>query len=268
MSGFDLIIQPDEDEAEAAEVLVDGAIGGRNYRFLLDTGAAKSSVQYDDYTATFPAVEKNSSSGVFAGGEEDVIVAPSIEVGPIFRRGFALTRMAEPNPIRRNLIGMDLLKDFCLHFLFDENRVLVDPEGDAEASYPLQDLFLDKRHHPYIGLDFGGLKAKAVWDTGSSITVVDSNFVARHPELFQDAGHSTGTDSTGTEMQTPMYMMAASVIGGHQFAPQKVAAVDLAPVNATIEIPMDVIVGYNILSKAHWWMDFARRRWAISKMLG
>jgi hypothetical protein len=38
-------------------------------------------------------------------------------------------------------------------------------------------------------------------------------------------------------------------------------------VNATIETPMDVIIGYNLMRAANWLMDFPRRRWAITKRL-
>lgn len=268
MNWFDLIIQPDEEDIEAAEVLVDGTVGGHAYRFLLDTGAARSSVRFDDYTSTFVSIEKSSSSGVFASGSDDVITVPRIELGPISREGFPLVRMAEKGPDRRNLIGMDLLKDFCCHFLFDENRVLVDPDDASGVGSPFKALFLDGRSHPYIDVQLGALKAKAVWDTGAGITVVDMGFIGRHPALFQEAGHSTGTDSTGTAVQTPMFIMAATIIGDHEIPPDKVAGVDLSPINATIEAPMDLILGYNTLSKANWWMDFPRKRWAISKLLG
>ncbi|HEX5441901.1 MAG TPA: retropepsin-like aspartic protease, partial [Ktedonobacterales bacterium] len=117
MSGFALIIQPDDEEPEAAEVLVDGSVGGRPYRFLLDTGAAQSALLSDEYTATFAAVERRASSGVFASGSDDVIIAPSVTLGPIVRRDFPLTRLSENTPHRRSLIGMDLLKDVCCHFL-------------------------------------------------------------------------------------------------------------------------------------------------------
>jgi hypothetical protein len=66
MNGSDLIIEPDEDERDAARILVDATIGGFPYRFLLDTGAARSSVVFDDYTSTFDGLEHHSSAGVFA----------------------------------------------------------------------------------------------------------------------------------------------------------------------------------------------------------
>ncbi|HEX5440935.1 MAG TPA: hypothetical protein VFW76_08630, partial [Ktedonobacterales bacterium] len=93
------------------------------------------------------------------------------------------------------------------------------------------------------------------------------NFITRHPTLFQPAGQSTGTDSAGVSVETPMFMMAATQIGGYNFPALKVAGVDLGGVNATLEIPMDLIVGYNLMSLAHWLLDFPRRAWAISKVL-
>ena len=195
MGGFALVIQPDEEEPEAAEVLVDGSVGGRHYRFLLDTGAAKSAILSDDYTATFAAIGQHTSSGVFAGGSEDEVIAPTIEVGPIVRRDFPVTRLAENIPQRRNLIGMDLLKGYRCHFLFDENRVEIDGDDLPGASF--YDLALDSRFHPYVPLCFGAVTASTVWDTGAGITVADCGFVARHPTLFQPADPSEGTDATG-----------------------------------------------------------------------
>ena len=264
MSGFALIIQPDDEEPEAAEVLVDGSVGGRPYRFLLDTGAAQSALLSDEYTATFAAVERRASSGVFASGSDDVIIAPSVTLGPIVRRDFPLTRLSENTPHRRNLIGMDLLKDVRCHFLFDENRVEIDGDIPDASSY---DLALDSRFHPYIPLRAGATTASAVWDTGAGITVADMGFITRHPAIFRAAGESQGTDSTGTSMATPMFVLTGGTVGEAALPPLRVAGVDLSGVNATIETPMDVIIGYNLLRTANWLMDFPRRRWAISKRL-
>lgn len=267
MGEFDLIIQPDEEDVEAAEVLVDGTIGGHEYRFLLDTGAGKSSVRFDDYTASFDSSEQNHSSGVFAKSSEDLITVPAIELGPISRKNFTLARTAEKAPDLRNLIGMDLLKDFSCHFLFDQNRVLVDANDVSKADYTFQELFLDQKFHPYVDVQFGTATAKAVWDTGAGITIADLNFIKSQPAFFEEVGQSSGTDSTGFKMETPMFIMGTTVIGNNTFPPHKVAGVDLSQVNSTIEVPMDLILGYSTLSKANWRFDFPHRKWAISKML-
>jgi Aspartyl protease len=265
MNGFDVIVQPDAEDADAAEVFVEGAIGGRPYRFLLDTGAARSCVQYDDYTATFVSVGSDTSSGVFAGGSRDLVTAPSLALGAISRSDFTLVRAEQGDAGRQNLLGMDLLKDLRCHFRFDERRIEVD--GAEEDGVAFETLFLDQRAHPYVPVKLGDVIANAVWDTGSGMTVVDTNFIARTPGFFPAAGQSTGTDSTGAQQETPMYLMAAATIGGYTFPTQRVAAVDLSQVNATLERPMDLIVGYNLYSQAHWLFDFPRRRWRITQML-
>lgn len=268
MSEINLIIKQDEEEVEAAEIFVDGTIDGHQYRFLLDTGAARTRVISDDYTSTFSSIDISNSSGVFAKTSDDLITVPSIKVGPISKNEFAVARMVAKGTEIRNLIGMDLLKDFCCHFFFNENRVSVDVIDALGTGYTFQELFFDSKFHPYIDIHFGTLRAKTVWDTGASITVADINFIKKHPAFFQEVGQSTGTDASGFKMETPMFIMSVTQIGDNAFPPHKVAGVDLSHVNSTIEVPMDLILGYSTLSKANWLFDFPRKKWAISKRLG
>lgn len=265
MQEFFLTIQPDAEEPEAGEILVDGAVGGRPYRFLLDTGAARSCLAWDSYSAAFEEVGQHRSSGVFAAHSSDVIRVPSIQLGPILRRDFSLTRLGEHNTGMHSLIGMDLLKDYRLHFLFDENRVLVD---GMEPEVPLHDLFVDSKSHPYVDAAFGDQTAAAVWDTGASITVVDLGLIARCPACFREVSRASGSDATGASMEAATYLMRSAVMGGHVFPPHRVAGVDLSHVNASTERRMDMILGYSTMRKANWWFDFPGRRWAITRMLG
>lgn len=267
MSKIDLIIKQDEDDVEAAEVLVLGIIGNHEYHFLLDTGAAITSVEFDEYTSTFACVDKKRSSGLFAECVDDLIMVPSIKIGSISKRNFTLARIAQGNPEIRNLVGMDLLKDHCCHFLFDEHSIIVDPNEESTTGWMFQDLFLDKAFHPYVDVQFGELQAKAVWDTGAGITIVDVNFIQKHSTFFQEVGYSNGTDSTGAKVKTPMFIMGATTIGNYEFPPHKVAGVNLSQVNSALEVPMDLILGYSTLSQANWWFDFPRKVWAIPKRL-
>jgi predicted aspartyl protease len=263
MNGFDLNIEPDEDERDAARVLVDATIGGFPYRFLLDTGAARSRVVFDDYTSTFDGPEHHSSAGVFAAGTQEVIRVLWIELGPISKQDVPLIRLAASDRERTNLIGMDLLKDFCCHFLFEEQRVVVqeEPPGDV----PFHELMVDTKFHPYVTLRFGESTATAVWDTGASITVADMSFINTYSTLFQEARTSQGTDATGATMETPLFSMVSPMIGRQEFSPHTVAGVDLSHVNAHAELPMDLILGYTTLRQANWVFDFPRKRWAISQ---
>ena len=163
---------------------------------------------------------------------------------------------------------MDVLRDVSCHFCFDVGRVYVAPSGESILGNNAQEVSYDRRFHPYIEVQFKELAARAQWDTGAGITIADLNFVVKHPALFTEAGRSQGTDASGFTMETPMFIMAASTIGGKEFPPHKVAAVDLAQVNATTDIPMDLILGYSTFSKANWLFDFPAGKWALTKLLG
>jgi hypothetical protein len=176
--------------------------------------------------------------------------------------------MATSDPAVRNLLGMDLLKTFQCHFLFDEARVLLGTGEEAPTGAQLLPLTLGSKSHPYLDVQWETATASAVWDSGAGITVVDAALIARYPALFSSAGQSTGTDATGARQETPMYRMVGPTIGGVRFPALRVAAVDLAPVNARIDIPMDLVLGYNALRHAHWWFDFPGRHWAITKVIG
>ena len=225
-------------------------------------GAARSSIVADDDTSSLPVIDQHSSSGVFKAHHEDVVLVSSLSLGTITRRDFSIVRVPA-DPHVTNLIGMDVLKDYCCHFRFADNRLLLSSDP-PDATIDWQPLLMDARHHPYVDLRCGDQRAQAVWDTGASLTVVDQGFIDRHPALFAAAGQSSGIDATGTEVATPMFTMAASSLGPLRLPALRVAGVDLAGVNATIEIPMDMILGYNLLSRANWWFDFPRQRWAIA----
>jgi len=265
MNQLQMIIQHNENDIEDSEIYVDGSVGGHPYRFLLDTGAGRSAVNFDDYTSSFDSVGTNNTSGVFAESSVDLITVPAIEIGPIARENFTLTRLGSKDIGQRNLIGMDLLKSCFCHFRFDENYLSIDAREESETNYPWQNLFLDKKFHPYIDVQCGTSTARAVWDTGASITVADINFVRKHQLFFEEAGQSIGTDATGLAMETPMFLMAPTIIGERAFPSHKVAGVDLSHVNATIEVPMDLILGYSTLRHANWVFDFPGKKWAVAK---
>src|SRR6476646_1330040 len=129
INGFDLIIEPDEEEPEAAEVCVEVTLGTEKYRFLLDTGAARTSVVLDDYTRSFESLGTSNSSGVFASITDDLVTLPGFSLGPISREDLTVLRVRGDNPGVRNLVGMDVLKDYCCQFLFDEERVQLHPDA-------------------------------------------------------------------------------------------------------------------------------------------
>ncbi|MFN8378529.1 MAG: retropepsin-like aspartic protease [Anaerolineae bacterium] len=260
-----VVVVPDTDEPGAAELYVDGTVNGREYRFLLDTGAARSSIAADAFTASLPALGTHHSSGVFSATQDDLVSVEQLQIGPILRQPFQLTRTSGDGNPRSNLVGMDVLKDHSCHFLLDANALEIDPEENF-TGVPFQPIRFDRKFHPYVGVRCGQSEAQAVWDSGASLTVVDSAYIQSHPGCFTEVGSSTGTDASGSHVETPMFIMSAVQIGIRRFPPHRVAAVDLSAVNATLEMPMDLIIGYTLYHQANWLFDFPNRRWAVTKI--
>ncbi|HSP09957.1 MAG TPA: retropepsin-like aspartic protease [Candidatus Dormibacteraeota bacterium] len=263
MAALPLVIELDPEEPEAGNVLVDGSVGGHPYRFLLDTGAATSRVAYDDYTVGFASTAAHPSSGVFAPSHDDLITVPSIQIGPISRTNFTLARATAGAQHAANLVGMDILKDFRLYVDFAGHRLEIDGPDRLSNGRSWHAVRMGRRFHPYVEVRLGDTTAQAVWDTGSSLTVADRRFVDRHPTYFTQIGDSTGTDSSGFEAASPLYVMTGALIGASVFPPHRVAAIDLSGVNATLEIPMNLILGYSTLRHADWLLDFPRARWSF-----
>ena len=259
-----LEIVPDEEDP-GAFIFVDGSIGSRKYRFLLDTGAAMSEICFDSYTSTFNSIGSKKSSGAFSSDKLDLIKIPSISIGLIQKEEFILRRQSQDSKDQFNLIGMDLLKNFCCHFKFSENSMIVDPILDE--SYTLNPLVLGPKFYPYIKISFDHISVDVVWDTGASITVVDQQFIEENINLFEKVGESIGTDSTSNSQQTPNYIMRPYMIGTQLFPTTEVVGVDLTHINSSTEILMTMILGYTTIAKANWVFDFPNRCWCIAKMI-
>jgi hypothetical protein len=257
-----LIIEPDPDDPHCATVMVDGTIAGRSYRFILDTGAARTQVAADDYTSALSTVAEHISSGAFGDRTTDpVVMVTDVAVGPLRAATLLVTRAEPGGPQPGNLIGMDLLQRYCCHFRLGAGVLGLDAPPGWQAGH---DLLMDSRGHVYVDVHWPGVTGHACWDTGSGPTVVNRGFWLGHPELFQEIGVTTGTDATGAQAETPVLIMAEAIIGQRAFGSHKAVVVDLSPVNSSLEYPMDLILGYPTLRQADWLFDFPARRWVLT----
>ncbi len=102
--------------------------------------------------------------------------------------------------------------------------------------------------------------------SGASVTLVDKGFFEKNQLLFKAVGTSIGTDFTGAQSSTPVYLMDSILIGGKEFPPHQVVLIDLSHINMKAERKLDFILGYTTLSKANWIFDFPKRKWSITKM--
>lgn len=248
-----LVIEPDPDNPGCAAVRVDAAVDGRTYRFLLDSGAPRTHMRSDPWIDALPSDTRHESSGVFAATSADVIVLPSITLGPLLVTDVLATR----STVGESLLAMDVLGAATIRIDLDRAELGVQASGTASLPWKLD---RSPRGHPLLDLRWPHATGRTVFDTGAGITVVDTSFVRAHPDLFTHAGQTTGIDSSGTEATTDLYDMAAMTIGNRGFAPTRVAVVDLPQVNGR----MDAILGYPTIRQAVWMFDFPANRWGFA----
>lgn len=260
MSLIPLIIEAEPDDPGCATVVVDGTVAGRPYRFILDTGAARTQLEADEYTCALETRPGESSSGTIASRCDPVVTVTDVAVRPLRVATLEVTRVSPAPPRPGNLLGMDVLQR-C-RCLFRLQAAVLDVEAPA-AGQAGRDLRMNSRGHVYVEVSWSGVAAQACWDTGAGGTIVNRDFWLAHRRLFEEIGTSAGTDATGATVETPVVLVAQAVIGGRSFGRHKAAVVDLSRVNSTLELPMDLILGYPALRQADWLFDFPARRWTV-----
>ncbi len=258
-----LIIERDPDDPDCAMIIVEGTVAARPYRFVLDTGAARTQLVIDDFTSRLSSDAQESSSGVFAPSHNALITVSDLSVGPLLETSLEVVRADQANRGVDSLLGMDVLSSHCCNFQFDRNTLVIEQTPVRQAVNPLQ---MDERGHFYVDATWPSVTARACWDSGAGISIVDQAFLAKHPDLFEEIGSSTGTDSTGAQAVARTFMIIGLNIAGESFARHKVAAVDLAEPNSTLDQPMDMILGYTTLCQANWLFDFPAKRWAVTRL--
>jgi hypothetical protein len=264
MQKMKLDIHFDDESRETATVYVDGSISGKPTKFIFDTGCASTAVPFNDITSSFQAMSSRGSSGALGDTTLESIVIDSFSAGIIEKRNVEISR-GKAGGLDRSLLGMDILKDFCFHVKFSE--AVVELLADSRDFNQLIPLIVDNGNIPYVDVVSGDVIGKAVWDTGAGVTLVDQSFMEKNPTMFKAIGSTSGTDSTGTTFETPLFEMQPVQIGGQLFKPHKVVVFDLSHINSHVQIPMDFILGYSTLVQAHWIFDFPRKKWGITKMV-
>jgi hypothetical protein len=264
MAILPVMIEPDPDDPDCAVPFVEGTVAGRAYRFVLDTGAARTTILADEYTAALPSVGTSQGHGAFAAVSQAIVTVTDVAVGPLASASLDVARADGPGP-GQHLLGMDVIGRYRCHFRFAAGVVDVGPSEGANARGA--DLTVGRRGHCHVDVSWPqapGVSAFANWDSGAGITIVHEGFWLAHRELFREIGTTEGTDASGAQLRTPLIQVSGAVIGERSFAPHKAAVVDLSAANATLERPMDLVLGYPTWSQADWLFDFPAKTWALT----
>lgn len=253
-----LALLPEEGDPRMFLPFVTVEIDGVELQMLLDSGAGRSQVVDRPGLAT---QTEPSAPGVGAFGTTDRSVGRAVvscRLAGIDAGYVAMTVVPGDLPAEFNLLGQDVLGQLrCLYRLADGELTL--HPATPPVTHPIR---LGGNRHVHLEADWGdgGPVASAMFDTGASVTVVDERFARLHPELFTFHGTSTGLDATGASAEMQMATMRAPRILGEQLAEAVVAVTDLSAANRELDHPMDLILGWTLLSQADWYVDHDGRR--------
>ncbi|HEY9294357.1 MAG TPA: aspartyl protease family protein, partial [Microlunatus sp.] len=155
-------------------------------------------------------------------------------------------------------VGQDLLSQYRCHYKLADHQLIFDATGQLEDG---ETIYLDPGKHVYLQPHWpSGIQANAVFDSGASITVIDTSFANRHPELMATSHLESGVDAGGHTEDTPVVELDGPTILGHTFTKSTAAIVDLTAANATIPRPMDMILGWPLISQVDWIIDHPAQR--------
>lgn len=253
MRTVNLDIVPDPDDASLALPFTAFTADGTTVRALLDSGAARSSVV--QRAGVVRSAVTGVGRGAFGVAVEEELTDLHVHFAGRDLGSMCVAVIPEDFPGHGDLIGQDVLSQFRCEYRLGEGLLILDGEDPGLD----HEVFLDEMSHVYAEVRWpSGESAQAVLDTGAAVTVVDCAFVERHPSLFEPDGQSEGMDVSGQTVSTPMMTMAPMTLLGSGFDASKVAIVDLSSANATLTRPMDLILGWPILSRGTFYVDHGR----------
>jgi hypothetical protein len=228
----------------------------------LDTGSDRSNVKKVDVIANYPSQGKTEQHGVAGVAQAcDWIQVSQLTVGDAKLPKHQAARCDSNTP--GNVIGFDVFLGRTIGLNFQTK--LFDVSYDS--------LPLNLPHHPFwfapgglaaLPVQVGNLELLAMWDTGAGLSVVDTEYAISHPELFTKGQEfNNGMDSNGNPVKMTVYLLKKITIGSKTFENTTFLAIDLSKVRAGLGSETHLILGYNIISQANWYIDTRTRSWSI-----
>jgi hypothetical protein len=103
----------------------------------------------------------------------------------------------------------------------------------------------------------------AVFDTGASITAVDKKWIQAHSDEFESLDEAEERTFSGEINLTHLYRARSLKVGEVEFTSLYVIAIDFARM-PWLDSKTAVILGYNVISKGTWKLDYPSLRWSFS----
>jgi hypothetical protein len=248
----------------SGKILIPCEFDGFIRQCRLDSGAQFSALAYSSFSAAYTKQTHMSTSGIILDAQDSdmILISKLILDHQVYQNQLILRTSA--TDFYTDTIGMDVLKNYRVSFQFlarhPEFHIL-----NSQSATPLQaDLNMDAAGIASIPIT---QSVHALWDTGSELTAVDSEYIRLHPNEFSKAeAQVSSADSTGKKIGLPLFKMHELKISGCIFKNLNVLAVDMQPMRPYLGDgdKIQMLLGYNLITQANWTMDFAARKWSVN----
>ena len=261
------LIQEDPESGRGL-LFIMGSFDHHPHVCLLDAGS-QSSMYFPlrgDPLNYYPAVG-TVTSGSLAGvgsGRNDVIDVTDFQAAgnalgdvKVIRGGTEYTALMSAGVT--GLVGIDALLRKSFRLSFSDSTLGFGEEFPKK--WHENEFVLNGARQISISGKLSDLPIQGVWDTGASGTVVDQGLIDAHPDLFDVVEETDIQDGVGVTIHAKIYQAHDLVIGTLHFKNLKVTGVDLTAVNSHLDVKMQVLYGYNLISKADWYFDPVKKVW-------
>lgn len=234
------------------EVVVDGE--SRN--FLLDSGAAISSIESDEFTKKYPTFGSRKSKGVSGISKECDVIQPQV-------LSFGLQKILKPYLQRcdRNILGIDIFGNRVFQVSLKSKRLNYLSElPEGIASEKVRKL---SPGHITIPIRIEKVIVDVLFDTGADTTIADQQFVEKYPELFEMVRNEDGFDVHGNKIPSRVYEVKNLSVGTLNLINVEMAAFDYGDFLREKMEGASIILGNNVISKGRWSFDLNSENWTV-----
>jgi hypothetical protein len=258
-------------QPSTSKLFVNAVLNGRAKKFLLDTGAYRTSVEVDEDNHFLPVLSVSESKGVSGGRTScDLVRFDDFQVagGP---SGKLTLERCPPHTQVHNLLGIDSLSGRVVEMNFDESRLQV--LEAAPANVPMSPMQRSIWGHLVLPIQIGDRKGVATFDTGAEYTVVNQDLVSERSDLFRpvvvtvdgrDRNVSApAVDASGQVVGGTLYVIDHLKVGTMDFGRQFVVAMAFLP-EMKKRLSRSMLLGANTIVGANWIFDLKRNRFGAS----
>jgi hypothetical protein len=234
----------------------------------LDTAASTSRIKLAPWNAGFPALGASvstSASGVASRCED--VEAANVELkasqgNNIGRAKYRVTRCATSDG--DDLLGLDFFQGARFSLDLAGGEMVFFPESDGADWRPFRRLWPDQK---LVGLEarIGKTEVVGLFDTGAEISAVDRRFLERHKALFVPVKKKAKvSEASGKKIDAKVYKAKEIDIGAGRVLKDVVfVSYDFGPLREALGGEAPIILGFDILSRFRWELDFGAEgpRW-------